>query len=130
MRDRGKILTGVAIFVLAVLFPVWYTAAFGKAGPAPNPVVEPDTKPCVESAEYMRIHHMQILDDWRNRVVRQEGRDWTSSDGRVFRMSLTMTCMDCHHDKAKFCDRCHTYADVKPECFECHNENTRSPGGD
>lgn len=128
MRDRGRILIGVAIFVIIVLFPIWYGNAFGTTGPAPTPAVAPDTKPCLETAEYMRIHHMEILDQWRTAVVRQEDRTWTSSDGREFSMSLTKTCMDCHSDKAKFCDRCHNYADVKPECWSCHNEKP-APGG-
>ena len=29
-------------------------------------------------------------------------------------MSLSNTCLDCHSNKAEFCDNCHTYASVKP----------------
>ena len=27
-------------------------------------------------------------------------------------MSLSNTCLDCHSNKAEFCDRCHNYASV------------------
>ena len=29
-------------------------------------------------------------------------------------------CMKCHTNKEKFCDECHTYAAVKPYCWDCH----------
>jgi hypothetical protein len=35
-------------------------------------------------------------------------------------MSLTGTCLDCHSDKEKFCDACHTYSAVDPYCWDCH----------
>jgi len=35
-------------------------------------------------------------------------------------MSLQNTCMECHSNKSKFCDQCHTYAAVNPFCWECH----------
>jgi hypothetical protein len=37
-------------------------------------------------------------------------------------MSLQNTCMQCHPNKAEFCDRCHNYASVKPYCWDCHVE--------
>jgi len=30
--------------------------------------------------------------------------------------------MKCHTDKAKFCDRCHNYVGVTPNCWDCHVE--------
>ena len=33
-------------------------------------------------------------------------------------MSLTRTCMDCHSNKAEFCDRCHNYLAVRPVLLE------------
>ncbi|MGD8893899.1 MAG: menaquinol oxidoreductase, partial [Desulfobacterales bacterium] len=30
------------------------------------------------------------------------------------------TCLDCHEEKAEFCDKCHNYASVSPYCWECH----------
>jgi hypothetical protein len=65
---------------------------------------------------------MQLLVNWREQVVRQGDRTYRTSDGRVYEISLTGTCiMKCHTVKADFCDRCHTYAAVKgPYCWDCH----------
>ena len=30
------------------------------------------------------------------------------------------SCLGCHEDKTKFCDKCHTYASVNPYCWDCH----------
>jgi nitrate/TMAO reductase-like tetraheme cytochrome c subunit len=35
-------------------------------------------------------------------------------------MSLSQTCLGCHSNKEKFCDSCHTYSGVKPNCWNCH----------
>ena len=42
-------------------------------------------------------------------------------------MSLTRGCLDCHSNKAEFCDRCHASAGVTPKCFDCHQETTNDP---
>jgi hypothetical protein len=42
-------------------------------------------------------------------------------------MSLTRTCLDCHSNKAEFCDRCHTYMAVDPYCWDCHVEPKEAP---
>ena len=41
-------------------------------------------------------------------------------DGKQYTMSLINTCMKCHTSKAKFCDRCHNYMAVTPDCWDCH----------
>jgi hypothetical protein len=53
--------------------------------------------------------------------VRQGQRTYVATDGKEYMVSLTNTCMDCHRDKAKFCDRCHDYVQVSPTCWNCHN---------
>lgn len=119
MYDGGKIITGLVIFVALVTFPFW-----GNLGSAAyeRPTLEKpaDAKECIESAEFMRSEHMQVLNQWRDWVVRDAKRIWTNSKGRQFNMSLTKTCMGCHTEKAKFCDRCHDSLSVKPYCWECH----------
>jgi len=107
---------------------------------------------CVDSKSYMRRWHMQLLDEWRNSAVRDGKRfyrpkkkaaevsleqqlldQWRHfvSDGtrrfapkedKVYTMSLQLACMDCHSNKAKFCDECHNYMGVTPYCWECHIE--------
>ncbi len=66
---------------------------------------------------------MQMLDEWRDDVVRNNDRTYTSADyGTTFDKSLSNTCMDCHSNKAEFCDSCHDYSSVTPYCWECHVE--------
>ena len=60
---------------------------------------------------------------WRDDVVRKGEREYvSSSNGKIFDMSLSRTCMDCHSNKAEFCDACHTYMAVSPYCWDCHVE--------
>lgn len=126
MYNGGKIITGLIIFVLAVTMP--FLINIGKADEPPEisldtPVInQMDEKQCVESAEFMRTEHMQILDDWRDQVVRSGETVYVSNSGKEYEMSLGNSCMDCHSNQSQFCDACHTYADVDPYCWDCHNE--------
>ena len=122
---NGKsIIAGVVLFLIAITFPFWYGR--GKAvGP---PELKLDTraiqqlteKRCVESTEYMRANHMKLLIAWREGAVREGIRSYTATDGRAFPVSLTGTCLGCHSNKDKFCDRCHDYTGSKPACWSCH----------
>jgi len=121
MYDKGKVIAGLVIFVVLITFPLWYN--LGKAAPAPELKLGAKAKAaeaCVESTEYMRAEHMQILNDWRDTVVRDAKRTYVNSSGKKFEMSLSNTCLDCHSEKAEFCDKCHTYASVAPYCWDCH----------
>ena len=153
MYDGGKILTGLIIGLGLLLSPFIYNA--GKAAKAPEPELTPKAKKaneCVASKSFMRAWHMQLLDEWRNEVVRDDDRyyrprevaremrldkhlldQWRHlvSDGtrhyipkkdKVYYKSLQMTCMDCHSNKTKFCDECHNYMGVNPYCWDCHIE--------
>ena len=119
MHDKGKIVTGIVIFLILILFPVWFTLASGDFNP-PEVVLPAGEKDCVRDVEWMRANHMDLLDHWRNEVVRNGVRKDEIS-GRD--MSLTRTCLGCHKGegrKANFCDRCHDYVGVKPSCWDCH----------
>jgi [DsrC]-trisulfide reductase subunit J len=124
LYDRGKVIAGIVVFIIAVTFPFWY----GRGKPVTPPDLQLDTpaiqqlaeKRCVEDTPTMRSNHMKLLGVWRDRVAREGNRLYTSADGRVFEMSLTGTCLDCHSNKSKFCDRCHDYAGAKPTCWNCH----------
>ncbi len=126
MYDSGKIIAGLALFTVAAAFPVWYTHATGKAGYRPEPVLPEGETKCVESKEYMLAEHMNMLDEWRDLVVRENQRTYVATDGEEYEMSLTETCLDCHSKKEEFCDRCHDYADEDPYCWDCHVESLRS----
>ena len=77
----------------------------------------------------MRDTHMQILNEWRNAAVRDGERIYVNSKGKKYVKSLTNTCMGCHTDKEKFCDRCHNTVGVAPYCWDCHNlsPNQKTP---
>ncbi len=79
---------------------------------------------CVEPTQYMRRHHMDLI---------QHQRDATVYQGiRGTRHSLA-GCIDCHvgpgsdgHPVAvnaehQFCRSCHEFAAVKVNCFDCHD---------
>jgi hypothetical protein len=122
MYDKGKIVTGIVIFLVLVLFPIWFTLASGSFETPDLGDVKKATgaEECVRDVEYMRSSHMELLDEWRNMVVR-DGVAIDPVSGRE--MSLTRTCLGCHKgegNKANFCDRCHNYAGVTPNCWDCH----------
>lgn len=117
MYDAGKVIPGLVVFLGLITFPVWYNANTGKTGYTPELEI-PEGK-CVESKMYMRSSHMDLLNDWRDRVVR-EGERYIEVDGEELEMSLTNGCLSCHSDKSAFCDKCHDYVGVKPYCWDCH----------
>jgi hypothetical protein len=135
MKDRPLIVVGLVVGLVLLTFPLWYPAVAGSAVPAPEPKV-PEGK-CVEGREYMRAHHMELLDQWRDDVVRKGKKNYVSQAyGTTYEMSLTRTCLDCHagaetvsasadHPEVRgpaFCLECHDYADVEVTCWECHLE--------
>jgi len=116
MYNSNKVIPGIIIFVLMVTFPIWLN--HGKAVSAPKPIL-PEGR-CVESKEFMRANHMELLKEWRVLAIREGMRIYTSSDGSRFWISLQNGCMKCHHNKQQFCDKCHDFASVKPYCWNCH----------
>ena len=126
MKDKKIIITGLVVFCIILIFPFLYN--WGKA--APPPVLELTAKAkaaetCVRSTDYMKAEHMKVLDLWRHSVVRNAERIYVNSKGQEFTMSLSNTCLDCHSNKAEFCDRCHDYASVRPYCWDCHIDNPK-----
>lgn len=120
MYDAGKIIIGLIAFLVLITFPMWYNAVQGKAAYAPE--LEKPTKSdvCVRDADWMRAHHMDLLNTWRDQVVRQGIRYEQTEDGGQIERSLTNTCLNCHENKDRFCDACHTYMGVEPYCWDCH----------
>lgn len=122
---KNMIVTGLAVFVLAVLSPFWFNlVTTTQAAPEPE-LLGPakEAKKCVLDKYEMRANHMSLLDEWRDSVVRDADRIYVAANGHAFNMSLSTgenSCLGCHEDKAKFCDACHTYTSVDPYCWECH----------
>ena len=130
MRDRGKIVLG-----LADLPRAGHRSRSGTTWPAArsraarDPVISPtgrDRAACADTA-YMRAEHMELLDDWRDEVVR-DGRPDLHRGGRhggTTRASPA-PAWAATPTRREFCDRCHDYLGVKPYCWDCHVE----PKGD
>ena len=119
MKDKGRIIIGIFIFAGLFTIPLWMNLSSGTK--AEQPVLEyPEGyDQCIESKEYMKAFHMDILNDWRDKVVREDIR-FTTVNGVKTEMSLSKTCMKCHSDKTTFCDKCHDYLGVVPYCWDCH----------
>jgi hypothetical protein len=110
----------------------------GKTVAAPDPKLDTPAikklsekeRKCVMPTDYMRANHMQMLVDWREGVVRSkeaggppaDERIFVNPEGKRFVASLSNTCMDCHSNKTQFCDQCHNYVAVTPNCWGCHLE--------
>jgi hypothetical protein len=121
MYDASKIVAGLVVFVVLATSPLWYNAL--SAAPPDKPELQMPTNganECVEATDYMRANHMDLLDVWRDTVVREDVRTYTSEAGKEYTMSLSDTCLDCHAKKEQFCDACHTYSAVTPYCWDCH----------
>jgi hypothetical protein len=121
MYNKGLVIAGVVIFVVLALIPFWYNRFTGNGIDVPQFKVPGESRTCVETTSYMRSKHMKLLNIWREDVVRRGLRTYTSiADGRTYEMSLTGTCIKCHSNKEDFCDKCHGYDGVKPNCWDCH----------
>ena len=125
MHKGGRTIAFAAVFCLVVLSP--FIVNLANAAPAPEASLDTPTinalsqKECVADAAYMRDNHMQMLDEWRNDVVRAGSREYESASGQVYEKSLDGTCLECHSNREEFCDSCHDYAGVQPYCWECHD---------
>ena len=127
--NGGPIFIGIVVFLAVALFPFYSNV--GKVNAKPEPKTDTPAileyeklngkKECVESKEWMRGEHMQLLNQWRDSVVRDDNRGYVSTaNHKRFNISLQNGCMQCHSNKKKFCDECHNYLSVKPYCWDCH----------
>lgn len=112
--QKSKGLIAAAIFFAVLAFPLLYNAStiglFNSAAAAPNPVI---AKPgqCVAETGWMRHNHMKMLIHEREEAVREGNRDHKKS---------IAGCPECHTSREEFCDRCHGFVGVQPECWNCH----------
>jgi len=122
MYDGGKIIPGLVIFLGLITFPLWYNQANGEAVGKPQLTLPADETECVAPTDYMRKSHMQMLNEWRDLVVRNGQQMYMSPSGKLHEMSLSRTCMSCHTSRQEFCLKCHTYVGVSTYCWDCHIE--------
>ena len=128
MKDRPFIAGGLVIFLVFVTTPVWRSLATPKATlVAPEIKLPVQERECVAPVRYMRASHMQLLDEWRESVVRTGQRKYIAYNGKVYNKSLTQTCLSaCHGSRQQFCDRCHNYNGVSAlNCWNCHSDGSR-----
>ncbi|WP_139652686.1 sulfate reduction electron transfer complex DsrMKJOP subunit DsrJ [Raoultibacter phocaeensis] len=125
MYKGGRIILFAVLFCLVALSPFLVNAFSASAGPevsTDTPVInELKAKECVASTEYMKDSHMQLLDQWRNDVVREGSYEYESASGQIYEKSLDETCLECHSNREEFCDACHSYAGVELYCWDCHD---------
>jgi hypothetical protein len=118
MYNAKYIIPGLIIFLALVLLPFFKGAGEAKLD---IQLEKPkDAKECILPTEQMRDQHMVILNQWRDAVIRDGKRVWKSPSGKEYSMSLTDTCMKCHENKDKFCDKCHNSVGESPYCWSCH----------
>ena len=127
MYNGSKIIVGLIVFAGIVTFPFIYNLGKVNAKPEPKidtPVIQQlKEKNCIESKEFMKANHMQLLNKWRDMVVRNGKRVYVNSKGEKYEISLQNTCLKCHSNKKEFCDKCHNYMSVKTHCWNCHLES-------
>jgi len=117
MNEKVLIFAGLAVFLMAAAHPFWQST---EAEDFPQIAMQTKGEQCVAPVKYMRKNHMKLLEIWRDSVVRDGDRFHIMPDGSKVEKSLTKTCLDCHVSKEKFCEECHSFASVKPYCWECH----------
>jgi len=118
MYNTGKVFIGIVVFIIFFTMPFWLN--MGKVEALPKPELPKDEKKCVEDTEYMKAYHMKLLDHWRKKYVREMKVYYVNKEGKTYLMSLQRTCIKCHANKDKFCDRCHQVVVVHPDCWDCH----------
>lgn len=132
MYDKVKITSGLLAAIILFTFPLWFNIGKTSIPPAPELTTKAkDARFCVLSKKEMRIEHPSLLNEWRDKAIRKGERIYVSHfTGQHHDISLQNTCMNCHSNKSKFCDKCHTYTGVtggtSPYCWECHLEPEES----
>ncbi|MDZ7640450.1 MAG: sulfate reduction electron transfer complex DsrMKJOP subunit DsrJ [Desulfurivibrio sp.] len=124
MYGSQRIIPALIVFVGLMTFAIWYN--IGQTQQPPDPELPTEYDECVRDTQFMRESHMVLLHQWRDDILRKSGpRTGVTANGLRYDRSLQKGCLDCHDDKEKFCDECHNYASVAPDCWRCHFEPTK-----
>ncbi|MBF0560542.1 MAG: Hdr-like menaquinol oxidoreductase cytochrome c subunit [Alphaproteobacteria bacterium] len=118
-------------FILAVLMVTLLGVASATAGDGPLPTIPKGMGDhCVADTQFMRRNHMEMLKHHRVETMR---------DGIRTRTYSLANCFTCHvvkgadgkpvtiRNPAHFCNACHEYAGVRPDCFDCHASTPNAP---
>jgi hypothetical protein len=133
MYDGGKIIAGLIIGVGLLMFPFFYNA--GKAAKAPETELTPKAKKakeCVASTPYMKVWHMQLLDDWRHTVVRDGDRYYDAgrkpSDMRLDKRLLEKWRQIVVGDSESYYETRSGkvyYKSLQMTCMDCHSNKSK-----
>ena len=111
-RDNNRI--AVVVFIAIILAPFGYSMVrpvLTQGSPADDVFLElPDGGECVRETSYMRFHHMNLLKDTREDVIRHGIRGEITLGG----------CRECHTYRGQFCNQCHDAVTLNLDCFGCH----------
>lgn len=149
MNSKAGVVTVLVIAVVVLTVPLWVALGqrvTGRLKPAPEIPKPTNSELCIMKEP--RAQHMQVIDEWRNSVVR-EGKSVYKSQNHVdpktgepveYVMSLTQTCLlECHASEKdpatdaegnvlsvqqRFCNECHQFANIRPNCWDCHLEGS------
>jgi hypothetical protein len=119
MYNAKAVTIGIIIFVILFTSPFW-ASLLGKSYKETGVTLPRNEKECVETTDFMRNKHMQLLNEWRDEALRNENRVYVASNGKKWTISLQNTCLKCHTNYKEFCDKCHTANSVDPYCWTCH----------
>jgi hypothetical protein len=121
MTNKATVMLGLLLFLIVATFPLWYDWFVGNPRYRPEPELPVNKKKCIEDKQMISIWHSDILVQWRNATVRDAKQMYLSNTyGNRIYMNLTESCMTCHSNKTRFCDRCHAYVATTPNCWDCH----------
>lgn len=116
--DGGKLVGAIAVAAVIAAGPLWVATVRGaKTEALAAPL---GTGACIEPRVSMRTSHPGLLSAWREQVVREGRRTYHTTDGRDVPIGLAETCLGCHGEASKFCDRCHAQHAVTVSCWQCH----------
>ncbi len=118
MMDVGKVIGAIAIAAAVGAGPLWRGTI--RRSKVDQPALPTGFGPCLEPKDSMRTSHPARLSMWRDQAVRQGQRTYRTTDGRDLRIGLAGTCLGCHGEASRFCDRCHDQIGVVLSCWQCH----------
>jgi len=111
-RDNNRV--AVLVFVLVIIAPFGYSVVrpvFTQGSSTDEVFLDiPDEGECVRETAYMRYHHMDLLKEVREDVIRNGIRGEISVNG----------CRECHTYRGQFCNQCHEAVTLHVDCFGCH----------
>ena len=85
-----EVVFGLLILVALVALRVFWPTV--KAEKIPSPTVKVtaiDSTACIAPTEYMRSHHMQLLNEWRNTGAR-DNRPYVNAAGKKFQKNIQL----------------------------------------